>query len=181
MVGDTPAEAVENFVHPLRRVADCITPAVVFASGWHITDAAHSLAFSDSPRTKLLGTDVWLDFKHSYRVEEIAEGPDRGRFKVRTAAYLYSLRDGNDLELIAFHWHPESEVSTAKAPHIHLPRHNQPFDITDWHIPTTRTSLEEVVELAIVYIVTVSRVTTTFSNGHYNQEKNVARGLQCRL
>lgn len=150
MAGEDAPEAVENFVHPLRQVADLITESVLFPSGRHVLgpdEEPHALAFADAPATKLRGTDVTLDFRHSFRVVR-TDDRERGPYKAQTAQYLYAFVDSDGRDLMAFHWHPLSR-STETDPHLHLYRHTAPFDVSDLHLPTGRISFEYVVRLAI--------------------------------
>lgn len=149
MAGDSPADAVDNFATPLRRVADLVTDAILFPSGYHVSadGTPHALAFSELPFVTLRGTDVRLDFRHQFRVTAV-DDEERGPFKVSTAGYLYAFVDRDGRELIAFHWHPESN-SPHRYPHIHLPQHTIPFDVSALHFPSPRISFEYVVQMAI--------------------------------
>lgn len=70
-----------------------------------------------------------------------------GEWKVKTDRYAYSLSltEGFDQELLAFHWHPGSSVTT---PHVHAALVGGP-SFHKIHIPTGRIFLEDVIRLAI--------------------------------
>ena len=82
-----------------------------------------------------------------YRVTK-AEGV-RGPWKVSTAAYFYALHDAEQRELMAFHWHPETEGQ--KGPHLHLYDASDIIDLlAKVHLPTGRIALEQFLRFLIV-------------------------------
>lgn len=147
MAGNSPAEAVENFIRPLRRVLGCLSPTVLVASHYAPTEF-------DAPRAVVVGggsnaqiecrDDLCLEVAHFFRVVE-AEG-DVGPYRCRTLGYAYDFRRPDGPSVLSFHWHPASRV---QGPHAHVHQYAQPVDLTKLHIPTGRTSLEAVVRLAI--------------------------------
>jgi hypothetical protein len=82
-----------------------------------------------------------------YRVTE-AEG-ERGPWKVSTAAYFYALHDEKQREMLAFHWHPDTEGQ--KIPHLHLyAASNIATLLAKVHLPTGRITLEQFLRFLIV-------------------------------
>ncbi|MCX6020171.1 MAG: hypothetical protein NTZ05_00270 [Chloroflexi bacterium] len=143
MAGRSPAAAVTNFVAPLQKVASLITDSVLVRTG-HAPGQAHLLAFRNAEPVRLRGgVRLQLRIRHHYRVVS-DDAPERGPWRVQTAAYDYSLRDLENREIVAYHWHPNSQSDT-EYPHLHV------FDgeLAHAHLPTGRVALEDVVRLAI--------------------------------
>jgi len=74
----------------------------------------------------------------------------RGLWEARTAAYEYRLSDGDDREILAYHWHPDG-VSHVQSPHLHLGPGAEVgrVALTTAHLPTGWIGLDEVIRLAI--------------------------------
>jgi hypothetical protein len=148
LAGKTPALAVEAFLAPLRRSISCLTKTVLnVGGGYHTSDAPHVLVLGDGDPVSLThSVGLHLSITMQYRLVE-APGA-RGPWKVQTVAYFYVLADGNDDEIIAYHWHPYVGVTT---PHLHVRAANHPNypDIPKAHFPSGRVSIEEVLRLAI--------------------------------
>jgi hypothetical protein len=89
-----------------------------------------------------------LEVTHGYRIVEAQD--ERGPWKVKTAAYMYTLKDDQGHELIAFHWHPEGR-SDVQVPHLHLGLGLQlgRKELLKAHIPTGRIALEQVIRFAV--------------------------------
>lgn len=74
----------------------------------------------------------------------------RGPWDAQTVAYEYRLSDGDDREILAYHWHPDG-ASHVQTPHLHL----GPAAEVGWpalktaHLPTGWIGAGEVVRLAI--------------------------------
>ncbi len=86
-----------------------------------------------------------MSLKYTYVT---AEG-EAGRWKIKTLAYAYEIRNAEGKDLLAFHWHPDG--GEIKYPHIHVGhatgiRH---AGIRDGHIPAGRVSAEAVIRFAI--------------------------------
>jgi hypothetical protein len=80
-----------------------------------------------------------------------AEGA-RGPWKVETRAYSYALCGVEGAELLAYHWHPETEEEgrRVREPHLHVRDPRAPrWPLRKAHLPTGRVALEDVVVLAI--------------------------------
>lgn len=147
MAGNTPAEAVENFIGPLRRVVGCLAQTVLVASHYAPVefDAPRAVVVGGGGQAKIeCRDDLILDIAHFFRVVE-ATG-DTGPFRCRTLGYAYDFRHVDGPSVLAFHWHPDSRV---RSPHAHVGQYSRPVDLTKLHIPTGRVSVEAVVRLAI--------------------------------
>jgi len=75
-------------------------------------------------------------------------------YKVKTQAYRYAIEDEYAHEIIAFHWHPESEHDTVPFAHMHLGHgaaHRLRPELYKIHFRTTRTAFEDVGILLLDY------------------------------
>lgn len=88
--------------------------------------------------------DLILDVAHYFRVVEAAG--DIGPYRCRTIGYSYDFRHSEGPSVLSFHWHPNSAY---QSPHAHMHQYVAPVDLSKVHAPTGRTSLEQVVRLAI--------------------------------
>jgi len=80
--------------------------------------------------------------------------PTRLGYKVETRLYDYALENQYGHEIIAFHWHPESEHETVEFPHLHLGHgaaDRLRRELYDVHFPTTRIAFEELRILLLDY------------------------------
>lgn len=99
-----------------------------------------------------------LSVREFYVLDARPDHGVRARYEISTVAYAYTIRDRDERELLAYHWHPEG-VSNVTIPHLHIPRHSPiPLPRTDpprtvalgeMHLPTNHVLLEDVVELLI--------------------------------
>jgi hypothetical protein len=157
MAGRTPAEAVNNFLDPLRQALSCITHEILFVGGgYHASprdnpQQRHMLTLSTSPA--VLGRDrrFSLVLIQHYRV---IEGEDaRGPWKVSTVAYYYTLKSAyTEHEIIGYHWHPQGR-SPITYPHLHL-HHGAgevEYNLGKAHLPTGRIAIEDILRLAITH------------------------------
>jgi hypothetical protein len=64
--------------------------------------------------------------------------------------YEYRLSDGDDREILAYHWHPDG-ASQVRTPHLHLGPAAEVGRraLTTAHLPTGRVGLGAMVRLAI--------------------------------
>jgi hypothetical protein len=90
-----------------------------------------------------------LTIAQLYHVSE-TQDPDRGRWKVSTAEYNYTLRLQDRRVLIAYHWHP-GEQFRVRTPHLHIgPGALLPDTaLHRTHVPTGRVAIEDVIRFAI--------------------------------
>ena len=150
MAGRTAAEAVHNFLDPLRKAISCVTPAVLdVAGGYHPRPAPHVLTLAQGDPVRLSADPpILLSVTQHYRVVEY-EGA-RGPWKVSTVGYYYVLSGPDEREVIAYQWHPVGR-SPVTFPHLHLgfgAAIGYP-QLADAHLPTGRVPLEQVLRLAI--------------------------------
>lgn len=123
-----------------------MTRDVLVVSGSDI-NKVESLALNRGSPSRLKNKRLYMTVKMQYRVTK-AEGV-KGPWKVSTAAYFYALHDAEQRELIAFHWHPETEGQ--KDPHLHFyGASNVAAFLEKVHLPTGRISLEQFLRFLIV-------------------------------
>jgi hypothetical protein len=155
MAGRTPHEAIQHFVEPLQQALSCVTNEVLYyyqGVPGHPADLA-MLLLSNAPVR--LGRDRRFALKavqHFRPVE--AEGP-RGPWKVRTAAYYYTLEEAAPphREIFGYHWHPHGR-SDVTYPHLHLyaGAGGTNYNIANnAHFPTGRIALEDVLGFIITH------------------------------
>ena len=133
---------------PLQRAISCVTDAVfTVGGGYHPSEHPHVLLLNNSDPVPLAGTSNFsLRVLQEYVIVE-ASG-DRGPWKVSTRAYIYSLRCSEGREVIGYHWHPKIGVPY---PHMHIRSDVRigPRDLHNYHLPTGRVALEQVLRQAI--------------------------------
>lgn len=155
MPGKTSHEAVQNFVAPLQRAASCVTRARLnHPGGYYVREEPFVLTLGDGLPVRLgrVRTDespLSLSFTMWYRV--VAAEGQRGPWKVSTTGYEYSLDDDQGREVLAYHWHPESETSWADFPHLHIEAGAEVGrkSLIGKHLPTGRVAFEQVLWVAI--------------------------------
>jgi hypothetical protein len=150
LAGETPAEAVANFIRPLQQAISCVTYSVInVRGGFYPADEPHILTVGNGEPVQLGGQlRLRLTATMRYRVVEVPA--DRAPWKVQAAAYAYALDGADGQEIIAYHWHPRERTATA-SPHIHLGAGAGIRDhpIGKAHLPSGRVALEEILRLAI--------------------------------
>ena len=70
-----------------------------------------------------------------------------GGYKITTRYYNYSLENKYGHEIVAFHWHPESETDTVSFAHMHLGHgaaERLRKELYKIHFPTARIAFEEI-------------------------------------
>jgi hypothetical protein len=153
LAGRSPAEAVENFLNPLRRSLARVTRNVliVAARGHEPMPDPHAATLSGDEPVRL-GRDpgVRMLMSIQYRIVE-AEG-ERGPWKTTVAQYEYALLNDDGDELLGFHWHPEGR-SEVVWPHVHVG--SVALDKAGAlsrrvHVPTSRVAVEDVLRVAIM-------------------------------
>ena len=117
--------------------------------GYHPSEIPHSVLIGDGLPVRLAGPGgLSLRMVLHYR---LADGSGAmGSWKVRTAAYYYSLDDSSDREVISYHWHPQGR-SPVQFPHLHIGPGAacKRAEIITAHFPTGRVSIPEFLQLAI--------------------------------
>jgi len=149
--GAPPKEAVEEFLRPFRRAVSCITTRILnVRGGYHLSEKPHTIFIGDGLAVPLAGSGrLKLRLVHHYRIVQVPSGRDRWR--VSTVGYFYALDDPNDLEIIAYHWHPEGR-SALRFPHLHIGSAAgcQREDLAGAHCPTGGVTVEEFLRFIVV-------------------------------
>src|SRR5437588_8993829 len=115
MPGRTPAEAVENFMDPLKRVMNCFTNRAFLARSGVDPGVNHTLFLQNEVAPLTSSTpDLALYFNFQYQVIAFDQPPQK--YRVTTTGYIYALQQRADV-LFAYHYHPESRVDGA---HLHV-------------------------------------------------------------
>ena len=149
MAGNSPSEAIENFLAPLGRVIGCVSNRWLVASAY----VPYPL---DHPRAVLFGgedsspvrcrDDLILDVAHYFRVVEAED--DAGPYRCQTLGYAYDFRHVDGPSVIAYHYHPGPDAAV-QTPHAHVSQYTRPINLSKVHLPTGRITLEAIVRLAI--------------------------------
>jgi hypothetical protein len=153
MAGNTPHEAVQNFLDPLRRSLSCVADAILLVGGgYYPSPKPHVLTLSDSPDPTPLGRDKRFTIMAVQHYHIIQQEGARGPWKVQTAAYYYTIGEAGDREreIFAYHWHP-ARPNPITFPHFHI-YHGAEVgrdDIRKAHFPTGRVAFEDVLRLMI--------------------------------
>lgn len=161
MAGETPAEAVQNYVDPLQKAVSCVTKAVLDVSGgYYASDKPHSLAFGGGLPQRLSGSNLYLSIVQLYRVVE-DEDLERGLWRATITQYVYTLRRASTSwesdkpeTLISYQWHPRPGARY-NYPHLHLGAASgigpagESLLSNKSHIPTGRIAVEDVIRFAI--------------------------------
>jgi hypothetical protein len=97
-------------------------------------------------RLKAIAETFYLTVAMHFLVME--EASARGPYRVTTTAYYYSLLDAAEKEIIAYHWHPHSDVAF---PHLHICSGARVgrVDLRNAHIPRGRIALEDLLRMVI--------------------------------
>jgi hypothetical protein len=84
------------------------------------------------------------------RVRLTQAEPPRGLWDAQTAAYELRLSDGDDREILAYHWHPDGQ-SHVQAPHLHLGPGAEigRAALQSAHLPTGAVPVQDVLRLMI--------------------------------
>lgn len=146
MAGKTAREAVDRFLAPLQRALSCVTNAVLQCK-LPAKPSLHSAA-TLFPQIRLKAATETFYLTVALHFLVIDEASARGRYRVKTTAYYYSLLDAGEKEIIAYHWHPHSDVAF---PHLHICSGARVgrVDLRNAHIPTGRVALEDFLRMAI--------------------------------
>lgn len=150
MPGDSPGEAVSNFLAPIKAAISVLGNA-------HVTCRAHPdvgkresavVNRGDGLRVEssVYGTlKVLIQF--GFVVLLCAPDDPRGTYRCSIRLYAHSLYDANGERVIAFHYHPES-VSEDRGPHMHI-GNTKVLQAAELHVPTPRITVEEFVTMTI--------------------------------
>ena len=159
MAGRDPAEALQNFIQPLRQALHCVTAAplsVPDVRGKTPRPAIeYSAAVGAGLPVQLQGQHrLRLQVGHVFRLIE-TDDVDRGPIKAQTVRYQYVVNTNDNQELFAYHWAPAAGESGRTFPHMHIGSLVTagsaflPKTFSRLHIPTSRVSLESVIRFLI--------------------------------
>jgi hypothetical protein len=136
--GKSPADALDEYVQPIRKSLQCLTPSK-FA---HVSPKAgiiQDLIIDEIGGAKLISA-LHINYRVSVLHKFVIQ-PSSRSYKVRTLAYRYNLdietQDGTE-EIVGYHWHPRG---AHQFPHIHVAGADPSFHKV--HLPTCRISLED--------------------------------------
>ena len=144
MPGKKPSEAVREYIQPLQQSLSCFTNSVLRSSGPYEPDKVLVATFSGTTarlRTKN-SEQLHLGFVQHFSIKSHLLG-----YKIKTRSYYYSLEDKYGHEIVAFHWHPDSENGDVPFAHMHLGHgaaERLRKELYKIHFPTARISFEEV-------------------------------------
>lgn len=149
MAGDSPSEALANYVRPLQRAVACVHPNARFATDCHNPrdGKVHNLILAGNEPIRVAavsGRPSFLVFVHQAFVIVQEQEKARGPWRASTRAYTYAVMEDNDTqrEIVAYHWHPGEQGFGE--PHLHIPDHPNTY-MEHAHIPSGRVSLEAFV------------------------------------
>ena len=113
-------ESIDRRIERLREIAGCVTPVQLIRQGLRRGgQAVPVLSLRDG---RLLGgsgvAGLSIDVTITLRSE--ASTSSRPEGLVESTAYAYALRDRNGIELLAYHWHPDSGFAGPDHPHLHV-------------------------------------------------------------
>jgi hypothetical protein len=147
LAGNTPARAVRAFLDQLQHAVSCVTHAKLLASGYQPAADPHALTFAGPRELPLRGPQPWhLALVIHYQVVRV--DADRSAWRVTTATYAFELLFTAGQRVVAYHWHPQPH-NRVRVPHLHVPQHTVPVDLSRVHLPTPRVSLEPILRFAI--------------------------------
>jgi hypothetical protein len=147
--GDSPREAVQAFLEPVRRAVSCVTPGVlVFSKNPGLGQITSATVEGGSPVRVASSHYDFLHLELTLNFKVIEDEDDRGPYRCTSLGYVLSLSDAKQAELVSFHWHPFSEVASDVGTHVHLGE-AYVAQKNRLHIPTPRISVEEFLRLAI--------------------------------
>lgn len=149
MAGDSPYEAVRQYLIPIRLALSCITKVVPDVSGgYYVATDPHRLTLARGQLVPLQGASrLSLTLIQYYRVLEDARA---GSWDVETTTYYYGLDDERGHEVVAFHWHP-GQPGTSDVPHLHLGFGSgitRP-ELVGAHIPSGQLAIPDLVRFLL--------------------------------
>jgi hypothetical protein len=146
--GNSPGEAVSNFLDPVKDAIQCLGDGVLVYRAHPGLGVLEAVTLNGGEgmavRSDLYGR-LRVEVNFQYVVVQSAD--DRGPFRCSTRGYIFSISDSDDAELMSYHWHPLS-VSPDLGPHMHVGQKVLPQNAT-LHVPTPRMTVEDLVEHAI--------------------------------
>ncbi len=152
MPGNSPSEAVENFVTPIKDALSCLGDSAVIYRDHPPLDTIQTLTLNGGEGLEVpvdgdYAPKLLIEVEMSYLVIHCPDDEDRGPYRCTTCAYILRIKQGN-AELMSFHWHPGQNVSPERLPHFHVGESRLP-QMQTLHIPTPRVSVEEFIQTTI--------------------------------
>jgi hypothetical protein len=169
LIARRPPAAVNTFKDWLQQAVSCVTDTVITLSpdAYRPSVEPYRLTLGNGTPVPLAArgptgqTRFGIAVLQAYRIVQESEGR---RWKIRTAAYHYALRDADGREIFAYHWHPH--VENVAYPHLHVSHGAVGRDVAPGlqlstsqnvlqpqlaaaHLPTRRIALEDVLRLLI--------------------------------
>jgi hypothetical protein len=146
LAGRRPALAVQAFLEQLQLAVSSVTHMPLRATAYE-PGLPGAVIFPPPRGLPLPGHGDWyLTLAINYAITR-GEG-ERGAWAVRTTSYYYELLQPAERRIVAYHWHPQPP-NRVKLPHLHVPQHTAPVDLSRVHLPTPRVALEAILRLAI--------------------------------
>jgi hypothetical protein len=147
LAGRTPALAVRAFVDSLQHLASCITHTPLIPTGYDPAVRPHALTFAGPRELALPGSAPW-HLSLAVQWEIVRASRDRGPWDVRITSYAYELLYPADQRIVAYHWHPGTG-SRVQWPHLHVPQHTVPVDLSHRHLLAPPVTFGIVLRFAI--------------------------------
>lgn len=160
MAGETEYEAFDTYARPIGAALHCVTHSKLGYRFQPVLDVPQVLTFDARDPVPLRRKGLprlHLGFIQRYRLIQVEEADDPRRpYGARIAEYIYSISDHRNVEILSFHWHPESPLSPRPEPHLHVkikvaegsdPSLAETFP--KLHIPTEHVTIASVVRLLI--------------------------------
>jgi hypothetical protein len=145
--GRTPTDAVDASFRSLQLALSTVTVGVLRGRAGGPPTGLRTAAFPNAQPAGIgRRTSFLLDVVLGY--EPITDPEDPGRWRVRTASYLYEVRDRQSRKILSYHWHPRGRSAVVR-PHLHIEQQTSPTDLSKAHLPTGNISLVDVVRMAI--------------------------------
>lgn len=136
------SHAVRSYIESLNEILGCVAGRRVNVHGPDSRDA-YSVKIGNGQHVPLaspsnLGVRVRQQFRAS---------PVQSDFTVRVEAYEYAIRRASGGEILAYHWHPATQVSY---PHLHISAEwGTAREFSRVHLPTGHLALVEFTLLLI--------------------------------
>jgi hypothetical protein len=143
--GNSPGEAVDNFLEPVKDAIQCVGDGVLVYRDHPGLGQLEAATLNGGEgmgiRSAIFGR---LRLEVNFQYVLLESDDERGPYRCSTRGYIFSISDREDHELVSFHWHPLS-VSPDLGPHMHIGTTVLPQTGT-LHVATPRVTVEDVIE-----------------------------------
>lgn len=148
MAGNSPHEALQNFLDPLRLVISCISKCQIVhtaGAGGCALDTLYGLVVGTDDEVLFKVSSqptVYAEISMKFMIIEVPkrDRPRLGHYKVSTRWYRYNVLTHRKHEILSYQWHPGSGIDF---PHLHIDA------LERCHLPTGRISIEQFVRLLV--------------------------------